>query len=88
MVAANPLWRAPRIHGEVTMLGIEISEPIVCRFLRRLPWPPGRTWKRFLRNHFGQMVLIDFFTVPTINLQVLFLFIVLEHRPSGGGVLQ
>jgi putative transposase len=80
MVAANPLWRAPRIHGELTMLGIEISERTVSRILRRLPRPPGQTWKTFLRNHLGQMVSIDFFTVPTITLKVLFVFIVLEHR--------
>jgi transposase InsO family protein len=80
MVAANPLWRAPRIHGELTMLGIEISERTVSRMLRRLPRPPGQTWKTFLRNHLGQMVSIDFFTVPTITWKVLFVFIVLEHR--------
>jgi transposase InsO family protein len=80
MVAANPLWRAPRIHGELTMLGIEISERTVSRILRRLPRPPGQTWKTFLRNHLGQMVSIDFFTVPTITLKVLFVFIVMEHR--------
>jgi transposase InsO family protein len=80
MVAANPLWRAPRIHSELTMVGIEISERTVSRILRRLPRPPGQTWKTFLRNHLGQMVSIDFFTVPTITWKVLFVFIVLEHR--------
>jgi putative transposase len=80
MVAANPLWRAPRIHGELKMLGIEISERTVSRILRRLPRPPGQTWKTFLHNHFAQMVSMDFFTVPTITLKVLFVFIVLEHR--------
>jgi transposase InsO family protein len=80
MVAANPLWRAPRIHGELKMLGIEISERTVSRILRRLPRPPGQTWKTFLHNHLCQMASIDFFTVPTIALKVLFVFIVLEHR--------
>jgi transposase InsO family protein len=79
MVAANPLWGAPRIHGELKMLGIEISERTVSRILRRLPRPPGQTWKTFLHNHLGQMVSIGF-TVPTITLKVLFVFIVLEHR--------
>ena len=79
MVAANPLWGAPRIHGELKMLGIEISERTISRILRRLPRPPGQIWKTFLRNHLGQMVSIDFFTVPTITLKVLFVFIVLEH---------
>ena len=79
MVAANPLWRAPRIHGELKMLGISISERTVSRVLRRLPRPPSQTWKTFLHNHLGQMVSIDFFTVPTITMKVLFAFIVLEH---------
>ena len=80
MAAANPLWRAPRIHGELKMLGIEISERTVSRILRKLPRPPSQTWKTFLHNHVGQMVSIDFFTVPTITMKVLFVFIVLEHR--------
>src|SRR5499427_4696220 len=80
MVAANPLWRAPRIHGELQMLGVEISERTVSRIHRRLPRPPSQTWKTFLHNHLGQMVSIDFFTVPTITMKVLFVFIVLEHR--------
>ena len=80
MAAANPLWRAPRIHGELKMLGIAISERTVSRMLRRLRRPPSQTWKTFLHNHLGQMVSIDFFTVPTITMKVLFVFIVLEHR--------
>jgi transposase InsO family protein len=80
MVVANPLWRAPRIHGELKMLGIAISERTVSRILRGLPRPPTQTWKTFLHNHLGQLVSIDFFTVPTITMKVLFVFIVLEHR--------
>ena len=62
------------------MLGIEISERTVSRILRKLPRPPSQTWKTFLRNHIGQMVSIDFFTVPTVTMRVLFVFLVLEHR--------
>ena len=80
MVAANPLWRAPRIHGELKMLGIVISARTVSRILRSLPRPPSQTWKTFLHNHIGQMVSIDLFTVPTISMRVLFVFFVLEHR--------
>ena len=80
MAAANPLWRAPRIHGELQMLGIEISERTVSRILRKRPRPPSQTWKTFLHNHVGQMVSIDFFTVPTITMKILFVFLVLEHR--------
>jgi hypothetical protein len=70
MVAANPLWRAPRIHGELKMLGIAISERTVSRILRQLCRPPNQTWKTFLRNHVGQMVSTDFFTVPTFTMKV------------------
>jgi len=80
MVAANPLWRAPRLHGELKMLGIRISERTVSRILRTLRRPPTQTWKTFLHNHIGQLVSIDFFTVPTVTMRVLFVFIVLEHR--------
>jgi putative transposase len=80
MVAANPLWRAPRLHGELKMLGIVISERTVSRILRGLPRPPSQTWKTFLHNHIGQLVSIDFFTVPTISMKVLFVFFVLEPR--------
>jgi hypothetical protein len=67
MAAANPLWRAPRIHGELKMLGIAISERTVSRLLRKLRRPPNQTWKTFLHTHVGQMVSTDFFTVPTFN---------------------
>jgi putative transposase len=80
MAAANPLWRVPRIHGELKMLGIAISERTVSRILRNLRRPRNQTWKTFLHNHVGQMVSIDFFTVPTVTMKVLFVFIVLEHR--------
>ena len=80
MVESNPLWRAPRLHGELKMLGIEISERTVSRILRKLPRPPSQTWKTFLGNHIGQMVSVDFFTVPTVTMRVLFVFLVPEHR--------
>jgi putative transposase len=80
MIVSNPLWRAPRIHGELKMLGVAISERTVSRILRRFRRPPSQTWKTFLHNHLGQMVSIDFFTVPTITMKVLFVFVVLEHR--------
>jgi len=80
MAAANPLWRAPRIHGELKMLGIAVSARNVSRILRTFRRPPTQTWKTFLHNHLGQLVSIDFFTVPTVTMKVLFVFIVLEHR--------
>jgi putative transposase len=80
MAAANPLWRTPRIHGELKMLGIDVSERTVSRILRTLRRAPTQTWKTFLHNHVGQIASIDFFTVPTITMRVLFVFLVLEHR--------
>ena len=76
IACANPLWRAPRIHGELQKLGIEVSERTVSRVLRTVKWPPSQTWKTFLQNHIGEIVAIDFFTVPTIRLRVLFVFLV------------
>jgi transposase InsO family protein len=80
MAASNPLWRAPRIHGELKMLGIVVSERTVSRVLRSAPRPPSQTWRTFLKNHVNEVVSTDFFTVPTIRLRVLFVFLVLEHR--------
>ena len=81
MATANPLWRASRIHGELKMLDITISERTVSRILRAVRRPPlSQAWKTFLRNHLGQIVSVDFFTVPTIRLHVLFVFLVMEHR--------
>jgi putative transposase len=80
LAQANPLWRAPRIHGELQKLGIEVSERTVSRVLRTVKRPPSQTWKTFLQNHIGEIVAIDFFTVPTIRLRVLFVFLVIEHR--------
>jgi putative transposase len=79
LAQANPLWRAPRIHGELRKLGIEVSERTVSRVLRTIKRPPLQTWKTFLQNHIGEVVAIDFFTVPTIYLRVLFVFLVIEH---------
>ena len=79
IAVANPLWRGPRIHGELKMLGIAILERTVSRILRRLRRPPNQTWRTSLQYHVGQFVSIDFFTVPTIIMRVLFVLIVLEH---------
>jgi len=76
----NPLWRAPRIHGELLKLGITVSERTVSRILRTVDRPPSQTWKTFLNNHIGEIVSIDFSTVPTARMRVLFVFLVLEHK--------
>jgi hypothetical protein len=73
------LWRTSRIHGELKLLGIAISERTVSQILGRLRRPPRQTWKTFRRNQLGQTVSLDFLTVPTIPLKVLFVFLVWEH---------
>ncbi len=80
IAAANPLWGAPRIHGELIKLGIPISERTVSRLLPRKRRPPSQTWKTFLDNHLNQLVSIDFFTVPTATFRILFVLVVLAHR--------
>jgi putative transposase len=80
MAQANPLWGAPRIHGELQKLGIEVAERTVSRLLPKRHTPPSQTWRTFLANHVRELVSIDFFTVPTVRLQVLFVFVVLAHH--------
>src|SRR5437879_626449 len=79
MAAANPLWGAPRIHGELLKLGIEVAERTVSRLLPKRRTPPSQTWRTFLANHVLDLVSIDFFTVPTARLRVLFVLIVLAR---------
>ena len=75
----NPLWGAPRIHGELLKLGIEIGETSVGKYMVRHKRPPSQTWKTFLENHIKSMVSVDFFAVPTIRFQILYVFLVLAH---------
>src|SRR5207249_10101552 len=79
MAAANPLWGAPRIHGELLKLGIDVAEPTVSRLLPKRRMPPSQSWRTFLTNHVRDLVSIDFFTVPTAGLRVLFVLVVLAH---------
>src|SRR3989441_3907339 len=79
MAAANPLWGAPRIHGELLKLGIDVAERTVSRLLPRPRRSPSQTWRTFLANHVRDLVSIDFFIVPTVRLRVLFAFVVLAH---------
>ena len=80
MSAANVTWGAPRIHGELLKLGFEISERTVSRLMPKQRKTPSQTWKTFLTNHVGQLVSIDFFTVSTLQLRVMFVFIILAHQ--------
>jgi putative transposase len=80
MHLANPLWGAPRIHGELQKLGFEISQATVAKYLGRRGGPPSQSWRTFLTNHISQLASIDFFTVPTATFRVLFVFVVLSHN--------
>ncbi len=79
MCRENPTWSAPRIHGELLKLGIDIGESSVSKNMVRCCKPPSQTWRTFLENHTKQLVSIGFFTVPTIRFQVLYVFLVLAH---------
>jgi putative transposase len=80
MAEANVGWGAPRIHGELLKLGIDIGERSVSRFMPPKPRkPPSQTWRTFLDNHVGSLASIDFFTVPTATFRVLYVFFVLAH---------
>ncbi len=80
MAATNPLWGAPRIHGELLKLGIDVAERTVSRLLPRPRRSPSQTWRTFLANHVRDLVSLDFFTVPTARLRVLFVLVVLVHH--------
>jgi transposase InsO family protein len=80
MAAANPLWGAPRIHGELLKLGIDVAERTVSRLLPKRRTPPSQSWRTFLANHVRDLVSLDFFTVPTARLRVLFVLVVLAHH--------
>jgi len=79
MVAENPRWGAPRVHGELLKLGFDLSERTVSRWMRRAPKTPdaGRRWKTFLSNHREAIAAMDLFTVPTIRFSVLYCFFVI-----------
>jgi putative transposase len=81
MVAENSTWRAPRIHGELVMLGYEISERSVSRWMRHAPRSPesAQRWLTFLRNHREGIAAMEFFSVPTMTFGVLNCFFIIGH---------
>jgi putative transposase len=76
----NSLWGAPRIHGELLKLGINISQATAAKYMVRHSKPPSQAWRTFLKNHSKQLASIDFFTVPTITFRTLYVFLVLSHE--------
>jgi transposase InsO family protein len=80
MSQANPLWGAPRIHGELLKLGIEVSQATVSKYIARRRKTPSQSWRTFLTNHAKDIVSVDFFTVPTATFRVLLVFLVLGNK--------
>ena len=79
MSIANPIWGAPRIHGELLMLGIEVSQATVGRYMPWRPKVPSPTWRSFLHNHMHNMAAVDMFVVATATFRLLYALIVLGH---------
>ncbi len=79
MCRANPLWGAPRIHGELLKLGIDVSEATVSKYMIKRHEPPSQTWRTFLENHAKEIIALDFFTVPTVTFRILFVLIILSY---------
>src|SRR5260370_33080141 len=79
MTAANPLWGAPRIHGELLKLGFHVAERTVSRLIPKRRTPPSQTWRTFLTNHVRDLRSLVSFTVPPARLPVLFVFALLPQ---------
>ena len=79
MSKENPLWGAPRIHGELLKLGFEYAQLTVSKYMIRHRGPPSQTWRTFLRNHADAIAAIDLCVVPTVTFECLFAFLVLGH---------
>ena len=75
----NPLWGAPRIHGELLMLGIAVAQSTVARYMTRKQGPPSQGWKTFLRNHAAGIASLDLFVVRTISFKLLYGLVILRH---------
>lgn len=79
MSEANPLWGAPRIHGELAKLGIDVGQATVAKYMARRQRPPSQAWRTFLANHVHQIAAADFFVVPTATYRLLFVLVILAH---------
>src|SRR5262249_27396227 len=77
--ATNPLWGAPRIHGELLKLGIDVGQTTVAKYMARRRRPPSQGWKAFICNHADGIASMDLFLVPTISFRLLYGFLILRH---------
>ena len=79
MSVANPLWDAPRIHGELLKLGIEVGQTTVAKYMAKGRSSPSQGWKTFLRNHADGIAAMDLFVVPTISFRLLYGLLIMGH---------
>jgi len=79
MSVANPLWGAPRIHGELLKLGIDVGRTTVAKYMARRRRLPSQGWKTFLRNHAEGNSSVDLFVVPTISFRLLYALVAVRH---------
>jgi hypothetical protein len=79
MSIANPLWGAPRIHGELLKLGIDVGQTTVAKYMMRRRGSPSQGWKTFLRNHADGIAAMDLFVVPTISFRLLYGLVIMGH---------
>src|SRR3954462_9163254 len=94
----NPLWGAPRIHGELLKLGFEVAQSTVAKYMKRHVGPSGQSWWTFLRNHMPEIAAMDLFVVPTLAFNLLYGFIIVRldrrelvwiavtNSPTAGGL--
>ena len=76
MSLENPLWGAPRIHGELLKLGFEVAQSSVAKYMVKRRGPPSQGWRAFLRNHAPDIAAMDLFVVPTIGFDLLYAFVI------------
>jgi len=79
MSIANPLWGAPRVHGELLKLGINIGQTSVAKYMVRRRHPPSQGWQTFIRNHADGIAAMDLFVVPTISFRLLYGLLIMRH---------
>jgi hypothetical protein len=79
MSLANPLWGAPRLHGELLKLGIDVAQTTVAKYMARGRRPPSQGWKTFLHNHADGIASMDLFVVPTISFRLVYGLLILQH---------
>jgi transposase InsO family protein len=80
MSLANRLWGAPRIHGELLKLGIEVAQSTVAKYMARSGRGRSQSRKTFLHNHSAGIGAMDFLVVPTVGFRLLFVFVILKHQ--------